>query len=174
MLRTELQETYELEDCFLSDDLTSAKHTWTKIDNNTTFSFTENGLVTQGSTGGCYLKLDETYPTTAYSVEFDIVDFIGSNELKGGSFVVENVFIQSTNSDSLMAVLGDTTTLSYNGVMNVNDHMKIIYDGSTVSFYVNDVLFGTLNKGTAQYTGFEIRNVRTSGVTIKNLKIKSL
>ena len=153
--------------------MTSAKHTWTKIDNNTTYSFTSNGLVTQGSTGGCYLKLDETLPTDC-SIEFTIKGFQSTSNGTNGGFGIDNSWIEPhTTNTQFNYVGGSSTTVSQ--VLTTNDVIKIIRQGTTYTYYVNDELKYTKNgKATGKYEYFFVRNIANSGVTFKDLKVREL
>ena len=170
---TLVSKTYSITDIYLYDELTSAKHTWTKIDNNTTYSFTENGLVTQGSTGGCYLKLDETLPTDC-SIEFTIKGFQSTGNGLNGGFGIDNSWIEPHTTNLQFAYMGGSiTTISQ--VLTANDVVKIIRQGTTYTYYVNDELKYTKNgKATGKYEYFFVRNVANSGVTFKDLKIREL
>lgn len=129
-------------------------------------------MYVKGTSGGTYLKLDETYPST-YSVEAEIKLLETGGGLKGGTFTCENTFMQSTSSNILIATMnGAEQTIS--NTYSVSDTIKIEYDGTNVKYYKNDSLLGTTSKGSGDYTGFLIRNVGASGITIKNLKIKPL
>lgn len=168
-----VSKRYEIQDIYLYDELISEKHTWTKIDNNTTYSFTENGLVTQGSSGGCYLKLDETLPTDC-SIEFTIKGLQSISTGVTGGFGIDNSWIEPhTTNTQFSYVGGSSTTVSQ--VLTTNDVVKIIRQGTTYTYYVNDELKYTKNgKATGKYEYFFVRNIANSGVTFKDLKIREL
>ena len=170
---TLVSKTYSITDIYLYDELTSAKHTWTKIDNNTTYSFTENGLVTQGSSGGCYLKLDETLPTNC-SIEFTIKGFQSTSTGTNGGFGIDNSWIEPHTTNLQFAYIGGSST-TVSQVLTTNDVVKIIRQGTTYNYYVNDELKYTKNgKATGKYEYFFVRNVANSGVTFKDLKVREL
>lgn len=152
--------------------MTSEIHTWSKLGTNCSYSFSSNGLYVKGTSGGTYLKLDETMPSH-YSVECEIKGLESSGGLKGSTFTCENTFMQSTSSNILIATMnGAEQTIST--TYSVGDTIKIEYDGTNVKYYKNGTLLGSTSKGSGTYTDFSIRNVLATGITIKNLKIRSL
>ena len=155
------------------DELTSEKHTWSKLGTNCSYSFSNNGLYVKGTSGGTYLKLDETYPST-YSVEMEITKLESTSALKGGTFTCENTFMQSSNSNTILIATMNGAEQTISNTYSVGDIIKIEFDGTDVKYYKNDSLLGSTGKGSGTYTGFSIRNVVASGITIKNLKIRSL
>ena len=167
-----VSESFVIQDIYLYDELTSEKHTWSKLGTNCSYSFSSNGLYVKGTSGGTYLKLDETLPST-YSIETEITGLESSGALKGGTFTCENTFMQSTSSNILIATMNGAEQ-TVNQTYSVGDTIKIEYDGTNVKYYKNNSLLGSTGKGSGTYTGFLIRNVVTSGITIKNLKIRSL
>ena len=103
----------------------------------------------------------------------EITKLESTSSLKGGTFTCENTFMQSTSSNILIATMnGAEQTIST--TYSVGDIIKIEYDGTNVKYYKNDSLLGTTGKGSGIYTGFSIRNVVTTGITIKDLKIRQL
>ena len=166
-----VENTVQIRDVFYHDTLTSATSNWTKIDNNTTYSFTSDGLVTQGSSGGCYLKLDETIPTNCI-IEFTIKGLVGGNFKT--SYGIDNTWTGCYSSKSTIGSLAMSYENEYPIIRKVNDVIKIIREGTLISYYTNDVLLGTISTTTGKYNGFFIRNVGTSGTTIKNLIIHEL
>lgn len=165
-------EIFVISDIYLYDELTSAKHTWTK-EGNSNYSFSSNGLTYTGvGSGGRYLKLDETLPST-YSVELDITGLKAYGALKGGTLTCENTFMQSTSSNILIATMNGAEQ-TVNQTYSSGDTIKIEYDGTNVKYYKNGTLLGTASKGSGNYVGFLLRNVGATSITIKNLKIKAL
>lgn len=169
-----VENTVQIRDVFYHNTLTSATSNWIKVDNNTNYSFSDNGLSTQGTTGGCYLKLDETIPTNC-SIEFTIKGFITNS---GGSFRtsygIDNTWTGCYTSKSTIGSLAMSYENEYPLIRQVNDVIKIVKEGTLISYYTNDVLLGSVSTTTGKYTGFFIRNVSTSGTTIKDIIIHEL
>lgn len=166
-------ESFVVQDLYLYDECTSEKHTWSKLGTNCSYSFSSNGLYVKGTSGGTYLKLDETLPST-YSVEAEVTLLETGASLKGGTFTCENTFIQASNSNTILIATMNGAEQTISNTYSVGDTIKIEYDGTNVKYYKNGSLLGSTGKGSGDYTGFLIRNVWASGITIKNLKIRSL
>ncbi len=120
------------------------------------------------------MKLDETLPTDC-SIEFTIKELITND---GGSFRtsygIDNTWTGCYTSKSSIGSVAMSYENEYSLIRQVNDVIKIIREGTLISYYTNDVLLGTVSTTTGKYTGFFIRNVGSGGTTIKDLKIKSL
>lgn len=168
-----LTKRYDITDIYLYDELTSEKHTWSKLGTNCSYSFSSNGLYIKGTSRGTYLKLDETYPSN-YSVEMEITKLESTSSLKGGTFTCENTFMQSSNSNTILIATMNGAEQTISNTYSIGDTIKIEFDGTNVKYYKNDSLLGTASKGSGTYTGFSIRNVGTTGITIKDLKIREL
>ena len=155
--------------------MTSEKHTWSKLGTNCSYSFNNDGLIVTGTSGGTYLKLDETYPSH-YSVELEITELSANsgNTLKGGTFTCENTFMQASKSNTILIATMNGAEQTISNTYSVGDTIKIEYDGTNVKYYKNDSLLGTTSKGSGTYTGFVIRNVVQTSIRFKNLKIRSL
>ena len=121
------------------------------------------------------MKLDETYPSH-YSVELEITELSANsgNTLKGGTFTCENTFMQASKSNTILIATMNGAEQTISNTYSVGDIIKIEFDGTNVKYYKNDSLLGTASKGSGTYTDFSIRNVGTTGITIKNLKIRQL
>lgn len=167
-----VSKTYDVQDIFMFDDCTSEKHNWAKGGNNTTYSFTNNGLSVKGSTGGCYLKLNETLPSN-YSVEFEITGMVSSGSFRGSSIVCEDTFIEPHTSNTILASMGQSNKTS-STLVNVGDIIKIDYNGTQSTYYINGTSIGYVSEGTDGFKGFQLRSVGASGITIKDLKIREL
>ena len=152
------------------DACTSEIHTWTKSGNNINYSFGANGLATTGTTGGCYLKLDETLPTD-YSVEFEITGITYVSSGLGGGVAIVNNFVEFSRSQT---GFHNMNTNNLNTVFSIGDIAKWTVINGVCSFYKNDVLLASQSSTVTGFDGFSIRDVTTTGITIKNLKIREL
>ena len=174
---TLVTETYAIQDIYLYDECTSAKHSWKNGSGSCSYSYSSNGMsITGTATNGASLLLDETLPNH-YSAEFTITGMQSNSTVKCSSFGLETVYIDPRSSNSILANVTDWTTI--NNVINVNDTIKMEWNGTKVSFYQNGTKITEYNKnGSGVNNGLFFRNLTGSGgwtgITIKDLKIRSL
>ena len=176
-----VSKIFVIQDIYLYDELTSAKHTWIETSGDTVWSFTNNGLDTKGTSGGCLLKLDETLPSAPYSIELDVTGVTGMQTtyqgrtytIYGGIATRYTIFEPDNQRTNYYS--SSTTNYNSNVLLHTNDKIKAIVESNKVTYYINDVLVGTVNNASQLYNGeLFIRNIGTSGIVLKNLKVREL
>lgn len=132
-----------------------------------------NGLTVTGTTANSVTSwLSHTLPST-FIVEADIVALTYGDYNVASEFVVSDVSITNRYTGSRNA-----TTIYWNGgysdltYHSAPFHLKAVVDSSNVTFYIDDVEFGSHAKGTNSNFGF--RTYQNRGITLKNLVIKPL
>lgn len=169
-----LQETYELEDLYLYDTLTSDKGYWVFATGVST-TFTDNGLRISANTDGeRKSQLNITYPSN-YCVECEIVALDRTSDGYITELCVEGVGLNSDSSNKYIFQLDRwvETVSQYNGALNTGDIIRFEYIGGTVSVYQNNTLIGVKSRNS-NFNGFIINQYNRRGITFKNLKIKQL
>ena len=171
-----------IENCYKFHDLTSSTGlTWTQLEGTINQSYSSNGVAITGSGNACYAWLSNSfYPTGDYSVEFKItgMNSLSSPYRKCARIGIMNTFTESDATDSYISGYGSGTTwTTLTGVIwNVNDIMRCEYDSANnkVKYYQNDTYVGELACGGGSANGLMVGTMSTTGITIKDLKIKPL
>ena len=177
-----IRKTYAIQDIYLYDELTSAKHSWKNTNLTSNQSYSSNGMTVTGNSNGAILVLDETLPST-YSAEVTITALSPSsnNASKGGGVGLESTFIQPlTSSCYIMQIGSPNNWFETQPTFSVGDTLKLINDGSKVEYYKGTTKIGEIAiPSPNNHKGFGIRNLKigngtSDSITIKDLKIKSL
>lgn len=162
-------QTY-VDDCYDNNSCTSASDKWVIIDSSdVSYSFSDNGITVSGEGG---LKYDITYPTD-YSVEFTVVGY----SAYGGAIVepvCEGWAIQGYGSSYVFDVSDWNTRQYCGGGINANDVIKYVVEGSNVAIYKNGTLMISKTSRLDHMQGFNFRPIYRRGITVKDLKIRSL
>jgi len=116
------------------------------------------------------LKLDETLPTD-YSVEFEITGITYISNGLGGGVAIANNFVEFSRTQT---GFHNDNTNNLNTVFSIGDIAKWTVINGVCAFYKNDVLIASQSSTVTGFEGFSIRDVTPCGITIKNLKIRSL
>lgn len=163
MLRTELQETYEVKDGLFKDTSTTPNNKWWSTATTGFITHNANGI-TFNNTGTGYSRMHpytvETFPST-WSEREQAVKFIDT------PFIVEFDVKSISNTN---AIILDTNSTLYNNNVSPNDHVKLVCDGSTGKVYINDV---EVNSKSFTFTNswFAFRITSTVELTIDNFII---
>lgn len=167
-----LQETYVLEDTIYYNSLTSTPNGWT-IPSSANVTYSSDGMKLQGSSWtDCYLEIPLTKP---YTVEFDLIDYIGIT-----TYIYDSS--KSTRYIQMFSTNGNTTVLDtypnyknkFSGSIPKGSHVKMEIDESNVKLYVENVLKLTKSYTLPQSTIFGISISANSSTTWKNIKVKPL
>ena len=164
-----LQETFVIEDCYYYNDGSST--TGLEIDSGV--SCTSNGnyiTITKSTSGEKYVWLPKQLTASDdYEYELEIAE-IGSVQAMAINWNNTNDWAYYHNANGNWGV---NNTNIFTTAIAVGDKFKIKKQGSTVTFYINEVLKHTLTKTYGNHkVGFYTNNGRTQ--KIKNIKLKAL
>ena len=175
MLRIILQKTYELQDVDYYNTFLENYNGFTVPTGVSASISPTDGLTVVGTTTNTVLtSYDNTLPSD-FVVEMDIVAFgLGTYNVSAEPYVCDTSLANrkdgSTNRTTLYSFNPDSYTNYY--YHPAPFHLKIVKQGTTVSYYIDDVLLGSRNSNGAINLGF--RTYQNRSVTVKNYLIKAL
>lgn len=172
-----LQETYELEDCYFYDTLTTDKQLFSIATGSGTLTYSNDGLTFRDSTSSeTKVLFDKQLPTSDYEVSYDIVAYGNTNNKPQVCF--EDFFLGINNNGYYGRRVSASGNLWGESGSPTPPHTirhKITGTSSkTVETYQNSTLLGTstsINQ-TRVMQIFAYENGRS--ITFTNLKIKPL
>ena len=162
-----------VEDCLFYDSLTVDKQRYTTIEGSPVLTYSSNGLNVNTSVTQVGLVRNNflTLPSN-YEAELTITLQTAS---AGGGICFDDWLLDSGGSTYCSTYkLSNTTRLSQNiAKFKANDIVKIVKNGTSISYYLNGTLIvtNTISDDT-HYQHFRSYNGRTG--TYKNLKVKPL
>ena len=172
-----LQETYELEDCYFYDTLTTDKQLFSIATGSGTLTYSNDGLTFRDSTSSeTKVLFDKQLPTSDYEVSYDIVAYENTNNKPQVCF--EDFFLGINNNGYYgRRVSASGNIWNETGSPTPPHTIKHKITGTsskTVETYQNSTLLGTstsINQ-TRVMQIFAYENGRS--ITFTNLKIKPL
>ena len=172
-----LQETYDVEDCYFYDTLTTDKQLFSIATGSGTLTYSNDGLTFRDSTSSeTKVLFDKQLPTSDYEVSYDIVAYGNTNNKPQVCF--EDFFLGINNSgyygrrvSASGNIWGETGSPTPPHTIK---HKITGTSSKTVETYQNSTLLGTATSinQTRVMQIFAYENGRS--ITFTNLKIKPL
>lgn len=167
------ENTVQIQDVFYYDPLTTDKNRYSIVSGSPVLTYSSNGLNVNTSVASVGLVKNNflTLPSD-YEAEITITHQTSS----GGCGICFDDWLLDSGATNLCATykLSTTTRLSNNlSKFNTNDVVKIVKQGTSIKYYLNDVLKITNTISDDNHLQ-QFRTYQNRSTTFKNLKIHAL
>ena len=171
--RTFVSETYAIEDCLFYDSLTTDKSRYTTVSGTPVLTYSSDGLNVNSSVATVGLVRNNvlTLPNN-YEAELTII-YAPASSVCGGIGFEDWVIDAGGTTYASTWTLSNNTRISANITkFKTGDTVKIVKNGTSISYYVNGSLIVTNTISETHYQHFKTYQNRST--TYKDLKVKPL